>query len=561
MIHVWRSGDVMLVPAGASMRAVQPAVTATILDDLGQWLAGQGLGTGPLPSDERTKILGQVVEYCYQRIARVIAGLSPDGLIPFLVAQDEAVIQDNATRAQRLPSQLACFGPDSVRAHKLLDDERQSVRAAVASRFLVEYVAATPPAGDTAISLMVYDELLAVAAELISRATLSDAIRYEFSQVELSMLPSGRLGVSLGDRFAAGTEAAATAEAEAKHAMALGPIPPTDTSQADTGIERPALGASTSELVNEAMRAEFGFTLTQVKDGLSELAALSASRGPGPCTEPLAQVRSLLENMPGWDEEIAQAFLGKLTLRPRPKFLSPGTDVYPWRYNRALSYIRRPLIEIVGPAGEAMLMWGARRALYAARYWEELIYAGRVRGTTRTMKTLMGTIRQDQNKAFERKVETVLRQSGIPVTGSGIKRICGQRLLSASGADLGDIDAIALEPSSKTIIVAEAKDFELARTPAELANEAEDLLIGDKSAVYKLGRRADWIRGHVALVLRHFGVSDNPAGWRVLPVIVTSMNLLTPRVLQASIPVVALPELPSWFRQQSNRRQRRHQRK
>jgi hypothetical protein len=62
-------------------------------------------------------------------------------------------------------------------------------------------------------------------------------------------------------------------------------------------------------------------------------------------------------------------------------------------------------------------------------------------------------------------------------------------------------------------------------------------------------------------VLRHFSVSDNPAGWRVLPVIVSSMNLLTPRVLQANIPVVALSELPSWFRQQSNRRQRRPQRK
>lgn len=37
---------------------------------------------------------------------------------------------------------------------------------------------------------MIYDELLALAAELISRGTLSDAIRFGFSQVELSLLPS-----------------------------------------------------------------------------------------------------------------------------------------------------------------------------------------------------------------------------------------------------------------------------------------------------------------------------------------------------------------------------------
>ena len=84
-------------------------------------------------------------------------------------------------------------------------------------------------------------------------------------------------------------------------------------------------------------------------------------------------------------------------------------------------------------------------------------------------------------EAFEREVETVLGRSGMPVTGTAVKRICGRRLLSAAGADLGDIDAIALDPASKTIIVAEAKDFELARTPAGLANEAEDLLTATRA--------------------------------------------------------------------------------
>jgi hypothetical protein len=308
------------------------------------------------------------------------------------------------------------------------------------------------------------------------------------------------------------------------------------------------------------MRAEFGFTLTQVVAGLSELAALSSTRRLGPCTEPVAQVRTRLQNLPGWDKGTAEAFLDKLTLRPRPKFMSPGPDVYPWRYNRDLSYIRRPLIEITSPTGEPSLMWGSRRVWFAARYWTELIFTGRLKGTTAAMKTLMGTIRQDQNKAFEREVEAILGQSGMPITGTAVKRISGRRLVSADGADLGDIDAIALDPVSKTIIVAEAKDFELARTPAELANEAEDLLTGVKSAVSKLGRRADWVQSHLALVLRHFGAGDSTAGWRVLPVIVTSRNLISPRVLQANVPVVAHADLPSWASQQRTRRRRRRQR-
>ncbi len=175
------------------------------------------------------------------------------------------------------------------------------------------------------------------------------------------------------------------------------------------------------------------------------------------------------------------------------------------------------------------------------------------------MAQLMGTIRQDQNKAFENQVVTVLTQAGMPVTAPSVKQIAGHRLVSGSGADLGDIDAIALDPASKIIIIAEAKDSELARTPAELSNEATDLVTGGKSAAAKLSRRTDWVQGNMALVLRHFKVPGSQAGWRVLPVIVTSRNLVSPRVIEASIPVVALTELQAWVakNRRSPARQRR----
>jgi len=555
MIHIVGSSDILLTPADVPARTVQPAVTATVLDDLGQWLAGQGLATGPIPPGERTKILRQAVEYYYTRLTETVAELSPEGLMAFLVSQDEALVHDSASREQRLPAQLACFGASSLHAQDLLTAERKGVEAAVASRFLVEYAAAMPPAGNRVINLMIYDELLAVAAELISRATLSDAIHYEFSQVQLSRLPSGRLGVSRGDRYSAGTEALAMTEAEARHALALEPAPAVGTPHPGTSEARPATAKPVRAQVDEAMSAEFGFTLTQAIDGLAELTALSAEHGPGPCTEPADQVRARLRARLGWEDDVATAFLGQVTLRPRHEFLSPGADAYPWRYNRDLSYIRRPLIEVTGPAGGPLLTWGARRTWFAARYWAEVIFTGRLKASSPPMTRLMGTIRQDQNKAFEREVATVLGQSGMPVTASAVKQVDGRRLLSG-GADLSDIDAIALDPASKIIIVAEAKDFELARTPAELANEAEDLLTGSKSAVYKLGRRAEWVRGNLAPVLRHFGAGSDAAGWRVLPVIVTSRNLLSPRVLQVGIPVLTLADLPPWVRQARTRRRR-----
>lgn len=137
-------------------------------------------------------------------------------------------------------------------------------------------------------------------------------------------------------------------------------------------------------------------------------------------------------------------------------------ECHPWRFKRDLAYIRRPLVEIADPSGEPKLVWGAQRAWFAARYWAEQVFAGRLNGTTREMRALLGTIRQDQNKAFERQVEAALAQAGMPITATAVKRISGQRLTSADGADLGDIDAIGLNAASRTIVVMEAKDFELA---------------------------------------------------------------------------------------------------
>ena len=133
-------------------------------------------------------------------------------------------------------------------------------------------------------------------------------------------------------------------------------------------------------------------------------------------------------------------------------------------------------------------MWGNRRVWFSGHYWMQLIFAGRMRGNTQGMKQLTGWIRQKENKDFEQRVADELRTAGLPHTGHSIKRVQGQRLISTKGKDLGDIDAIGIDPQRRVIVIAEAKDFEQARTPAELANEADDLLTGNDSAVAKFSR-------------------------------------------------------------------------
>lgn len=366
MLQVIRQSDVLMRPTRVSARTVVPAVTGRLLDDLGRWLTGQGLAEGPIPPNERTNVLRLAVDYYLRRLGDRLAQLSPRGLLQYMVLRDDALLRDGAMRNEYLPSRLACFGPDTVHVQELVQAERKHMEASVASRFLVEFVAANPPFGDVEIDLFLYDELLGCAAELISRATLSDAIHYGFSDVQLSMLQSGRLGVSRGDRYTAGTQDLLETEMEARRTLAVEPHPRKNNS--------PRLPL---DAMNAALAAEVGFTFTDLMNGLGTLITLGDEVGGEPATVHKEVVIARLMADRSWDGVKIEAFVEALSLGPRQDFMS-DRDAWPWKYNRDYSYIRRPIIRVHDEAHGIQLTWGVRRTWVTARYWGS---SSRGRGT------------------------------------------------------------------------------------------------------------------------------------------------------------------------------------
>ncbi|MFD4226766.1 hypothetical protein [Streptomyces sp. NPDC058545] len=336
-----------------------------------------------------------------------------------LMARHEALIRTEAHHNQVLPAKLACFGPDSQPALELANESRRRVVATQASRFLIEYVAATPPTGDLPLTLDSYDTLLAIAAELISRATLSDAIRYDFSTAQLSMLGSGRLGVSRGDRYETGTTTPALARPQSVMAGATEDL-----------VTRVAPNATAPSVeVKDAMLAEFGFTLTELAHGIGAVIALGdTDGGSGPIVLPHAHVQRHLHTSLGWADVKVHAFLDRLSLRPRTQFLSVGPDAWPWRFNRQWSYARRPLVHL-DTADGGLLAWAPRHLWSTGRYWVDLLYSGRLKASSKRMKKLMGSIRQEHNKEFEKSAQQALARAGCTITTHSVDKIAGRRLM------------------------------------------------------------------------------------------------------------------------------------
>ena len=512
-------------------------VTAQILDELGEWLRapeGADVPVGPLFGGDRSAVLNKAVGHLFERMQADVARYDQRALLDYLIAQNEALVYFVKYNARMLRSRLACFGADAETTKELVQHRSESTAAHRANRFLIEYVAAQPPEGDRRPTTRGYYQLLALAQEIIERGTASDFLRFDLADFEVSILKSGRLGINRDDPVDAAIKAYAAASGARAIDRAGGPLPDdTDSTAA-------------SDIVNgsaDAMRDEFGFTLSDLREVCGGLLDIGAADQ----VTRLARADALAQVAGGRNlaPEVVDTVLSAITLIPRVEFMSIGPDAVPWRFNRNMSYVRRPLV-LQGDE----LVFGFRSVFGTGPYWLSSLTSGRLQGRARTqsMKTYISQARGRINDEYAAEVAERLRGLGL-IAELSVSKIGGVRITDHDGLDLGDIDVLAWHSGTRTVLAVEAKDFEVARTPAEMSHEIVKLFRGkqgkkiERSAADKHARRVDWVRGNLAAVLAHIGAEVGPDECRVAGVIVTSEPLVTPLVASSPIPVIPLADL------------------
>jgi hypothetical protein len=139
-------------------------------------------------------VLNDVVEILFNDIEETVARHDDIELLSYLIGAYEAIVYRRAHHDFMLPPRLACYG-DSPELRELVAKEMaDTARAALAMRFLIEYVAARPPEGSDGISLAVHDRLLALGVLCTEFGFDSDFVHYGLCDPDVAMLPSGRLG-------------------------------------------------------------------------------------------------------------------------------------------------------------------------------------------------------------------------------------------------------------------------------------------------------------------------------------------------------------------------------
>ncbi|HII07744.1 MAG TPA: hypothetical protein HA349_10655 [Methanotrichaceae archaeon] len=529
-----------------TFRKLQKADINELLDELGNYLLSEGLNVGKIADEQRKNILNfKVVKFYYRELERLIASLQQEGLIEWLIAHHEAIISNLSVHKLTTPTRIACLESESNIVPLIRNEFEENTSAAVASRFIIEYVVARNPAGLRPMSYSVYDRLQAIAHHIINFGFMSDLIYYELADIKLNLLPSGRLGTER-DQFEKARESylpTFLAGEVVRRTRLFGHYWGTDNSVPEK--------TELANRIDEAAKIEFGISITDLLDLMTEARTIGQEINPVVVCLPLNDLIDYLEKQLGWQRKRVSDAIDLLSLRPRSDFFDPPTpykktDIFPWRFNRSLSYIRLPFL-IRNHDGTTEVLWGNRHLYDAQLNLIGLCTSGRLKAKSTEMKRVLSEINNDRGRKFNDTIINAFKKNSGFIVKANIKKIGAKRLQDSNGGDLGDIDILVVNTKKRRLKIVECKDLALARTPHEMSIEIKNLFEGSRSKrpiVERHQRRVDWIRKNLKDVLARLDLElDHVGKWKIELLIIVNIELMTPHIRKSPIRVLSLAEL------------------
>ncbi|MCK8503235.1 hypothetical protein [Myxococcus fulvus] len=527
-------------------RKLQETQDDEILDAIGEVVeARYELKPGPIPPDVIAAVLRDAVAYCFKELRALVATLSPVGLLDLIVGHNERIVSEWHRKKFSIPTRMACFTSAPEMVAILKSELPELSNTWIASRFLIEYTSTCPPSGLRPISLNVYDRLIALSFFIFHWGFVSDLVHFKLGNVRVDMLASGRLGVEqrtfekardqFFERYLPG-QIDASARSFQRHWQ---------VANASAGWEdRPPH----VRMIEEATQKEFGIPLSELLMFLVEVENLGYRTPSEPKHCEVARFLDEMAAKLAWELDKVRLAFDLFSISTRADFLLPPKpyareDAYPWRFNRALSYLRKPLL-LHRDGEHHQVVWGNRSVHLARDYLLGICLNGRIRARTKQLQWCNGQLNQLHGREFNDSVATVLSSMPGLLVRRRVKKVGGLRVTRASGEDLGDVDVLVAVPSRRRIIAIEAKSLAMARTPAEFANALESTFESrddNSCAVDRHIERVAWLRDHTEGCLKLFGIQhENVRKWKVMGIVIVDQELMSPLLARSTLRVLSL---------------------
>jgi SEC-C motif len=457
-------------------------------------------------------------------------------LLKRFISLNESLIRKREELRVHTPTRIACFV--SVEQHQIdLQENLSDVnRTTIALRCLIEHVAAEPIKGNKRISIAAVDELVAIMDQVISWGSLSDQIHFNLFDVKMSILPTGRIGTEktqIKEVFDPYYESK-TKENVADAISTFEQVFPQNEN---------LKGKDVPENLDKAFIVDYGISFTRICQFIEGLVHIGFLQSTPYASLPLAGLRDIINKyVTDFDEPEFESAIDYLTLTNRGKIekLPKGyefIDIMPWRFNRMLSFIRKPivLVDAEVPGSDKMIYWGVRQLLSSRIYLADQFFSDRLRVFENSqVKRVLGKFAQQRGDSLVKKIVDSINPAGL-IIDQDVYIGPGHSL--KNDIDIGDVDVLVIDTNNKILFSLECKSMSPSRNIKEMIEEVEKLF-GSQSEmgwVDKHVRRHDWLEANRQQINKKYKVDISD--FKIKSVFITNEDMLTPYLRKQTLPI------------------------
>lgn len=514
-----------------SNHLVQIEDVNSLLDEIGEELIKTGKwNIGIINNDERTEIAHEVVNILYKKLKDEVSTWSQNNLIEKVYDDLEKVLFNLMISQRKYLNDISCY-PE--KEQKVLNRINKDNQASLALKFLIEYVAAIPPNGKKEVTEVQYEHAMSICYLIIDWSYKNDLFHYHIFNTPIEILKSHRIGmkhVEFDNLFN-------TNEEIRKEQL----ISSSNSSQILESIQH----KNFLNQINESFINEWGYSLRQLfifEEGLKKYSE-DIKSDTVYCAN-VNEVKEFLKNFSNEiDDKIFNSIINSVSLKKRNDFLNPPApfkkeDIYPWRFNRELSFTRRPII-----LRNEEMIWGNRHFYHMIRFTLDLIDNGKLKAKSPKMNSLIGEISKERGYEFNCLVYKKLLSFNEFEIYSNINKINGLYISENNNA-LGDIDILIIDKKYNKIIASEVKNFNLSKNPYEMNLEYKKMFEDTKrkKCFYtKHSRRVEWCNKHIDDIKKQYNLEGNT--WKTIGLFILNHNLPSISVFHKKIKTLTINEL------------------
>lgn len=481
-----------------TIQYLNKADTSIVLEDMIGWMkidVPEKIET----REDKIKICVIGIDTLINKTREILSRFHSIELLKLVILRNEALLNNNSFKKMRAVTFYECFKNYTDTLNEFVEEDSKNVRTGLCLRCLIEFIVAEPYYGNKIPNNDDVDLLVALIDEITFLGTTKDLLNFELDNPEMGRLPSGRLGINKDyfeklNAFSLEHKKDEHYEYVESFSQLLRKKTNDNEQEVDAYYDKISL----------IFEEEFGIHFLKIRALMDELAQYCFEKNSSYLIFAEDEFIQILKVEFNLTEREIQSFLKHFTLGSRGNINTPPVgyeypDIFPWRYNRLLSYLLRPLIKIKDENNNLKYIFSARHLASASENFMAVFFDGslKVDPNFKKINSLLAERNNIKGKDFRNEVYAWMKQFDsldvvpyefkIPVKGNN--------------KNYGDVDILAFDKKKKIVYSIECKNTKQAKIIYEFQRDAKNYI--DKQLPKHKGR-SKWLQENLPFLSSRF---------------------------------------------------------